>query len=248
MNNLIPEIQKETYPITSADIDFTKRTKVSSLTNLFIQSAWHHAESLGFGIDVLHKHECAWMLSRLQIRLFKTPSWNEMISIHTWPKGIHRLFYQRDFKVFTIDQSEVACGTSEWLIIELKTKRPKLIHADYHIFNPDQVMHAIDSPVPVLQAPSTLPEIFTRQVMYSDMDLNSHLTTTRYIDWMFDTFDTEFLSSNSCREVAVNFLREIPHNTAVSIARYKSVGNTSYFFEFSNLENNMVFFRGQLIF
>jgi len=248
MNTNIPEIRKETYPITSADIDFTKRLKVSSLANMYIQSAWHHAEALGFGIDFLHRSGMVWMLSRLHVKISGAPSWNETISMNTWPKGVYRVFYQRDFEALAADQMEIARGTSEWLIIDLKTKRPKLINADHHSFNAEHVVHAIDSPVPVLNTPVTKPENFTRQVRYSDIDLNSHLTTTRYIDWIFDTFNLDFLSTNSCSEIVVNFIREIPFNIVVDIARYNPEGGNSYFFEFTNTENKLVFFRGQLIF
>ena len=248
MNNPVPEILKEKYSINSADTDFTRRIKVSSLTNMFIQSAWHHAEDLGFGIHVLHRQNCVWMLSRFRLRLLKIPSFNETISINTWPKGIHRLFYQRDFEVFAANNTEIALGTSEWLIIDLKARRPRLIDADHHIFNPGQVRHAIDEPVPVLDTPATRSEHYKRQVRYSDIDLNQHLTTTRYIDWMFDTFEPEFLKENSCTEVIVNFLREIPHNTVAEIARFNSEEVNTFCFELTNSGKKLVFFRGQLVF
>ncbi len=248
MNN-IPEILEEIYTVTSADTDFTKKLNPASLVNMFIQSAWHHAEALGFGIDFLHKNETMWMLSRLHVKTYLFPFWNEKIVMRTWPKGIHRVFYQRDFEAFTINKELVAQGTSEWLIIDLKAKRPRLFHTDHHIFNPEFVKHANETHIPVLETPALTGEDFQRKVRYSDIDLNEHLTTTRYIDWMFDTFDLSFLIASQCKEVVLNFIHEIPFASKVNIMRYFPGGKQNGFlFEFIHPEKNQVFFRGRLTF
>ncbi len=246
MTQNIPQTLEETYEITAADTDFTKKLNTRSLTNMFIQSAWHHAEALGFGTNFLNKNKTVWMLSRFQMRLETTPFWNEKILMTTWPKGIHRVFYQRDFEAFTMNKRKIAAGTSEWMIIDLKTKRPILFHADSHIFNPEYIRHAIDSEVPVLETPESGYDNFTRKVKYSDIDLNEHLTTIRYIDWMFDTFNLEFLNAYACKEIIINFIREIPYNTEVIILRYQLNHDNKYVFEFTDFEINKPFFRGQL--
>lgn len=244
----MPETLKESYIVTSADIDFRKRLTPSNLVNIFIQIAWHHAEALNFGIDFMHKNHTVWMLSRLHIKIMQDATWNEKLEVFTWPKGINRLFYQRDFEVYNTNQEKMAAGTSEWLIIDIQARRPKLFQADHHIFNPEYIKHAIDSHVPVLNTPEINGEIFTRTVRYSDIDLNEHLTTTRYIDWMFDTFEPEYLTSRSCKELIVNFTREIPYGSPVKIVRYNINDGKNYLFEFFHPEQNQLFFRGSLAF
>ena len=246
--NEIPETLKETYTITSADIDFRKKLTPGKLVNIFIQIAWHHAEALNFGIEFMHKNHTVWMLSRLHIKFMKEATWNEQLEVATWPKGINRLFYQRDFEIHNTNQEKIAAGTSEWLIIDIQARRPKLFQADHHIFNPEHVIHAIDSPVPVLSTPEVSGKNFSRTVRYSDIDLNEHLTTTRYIDWMLDTFEAEYLASHSCKELIVNFTREIPQGTPVKIVRHKTNNDNDYLFEFLHPEQDLLFFRGQLSF
>ena len=248
MNRSTPEILEEHYTITSADTDFTMKLNTSSLVNMFIQSAWHHAETLGFGIDFLHKNETVWMLARLQVKMADTPSWNEKLILKTWPKGIHRVFYQRDFEISDKNDQKIALGTSEWLIIDLKAKRPKLFHTEHHMFHADVVKHAIETVVPVLDTPEMTPEIFSRKVNYSDVDLNRHLTSTRYIDWMFDTFDLDYLGTHKCSEIIINFIREIPFGAEVILSRFPIEESGQYVFEFSNVETEVLCFRGKLAF
>jgi medium-chain acyl-[acyl-carrier-protein] hydrolase len=238
-------VLKEEFAITSADIDFTKKLNVGSLTNMFIQSAWHHAEALDFGMDFMHSNGTVWMLSRLRIILHSRPAWNQKVLMTTWPKGIHRVFYQRDFEVLNGCGSVAAAGTSEWLIIDVKARRPKLFNADSHIFNSANVRHAVESPVPVIEISGNDKEEFTRKVMYSDIDLNAHLTTTRYIDWILDTFSIDYLRDNSCKEITLNFIREIPFASEVSISRYKK--DNVWQFEFALPHEQITCMRAELI-
>jgi len=242
-----PEILQDHFVITSSDIDFTRKLNVSSLVDLFVLSAWHHAEALGFGIEFLDGNGAVWMLSRLRIQISGRPLWNEPVILRTWPKGIQRVFYQRDFELLDKQNAVVASGTSEWLIIDIKARRPKLYNTDSHIFNNKNVKHAIESPVPVLEFLSAEKEEFTRKVVYSDIDLNKHLTTIRYIDWIFDTFSIDFLRGNSCSEIVINFMHEIPFSSEVFISRYHPAENI-YEFEFTVSGQSAVCFRARVIF
>jgi len=241
-------ILEEKIHVTSADTDFTKTLKPSALINMLIQVAWHHAEILGFGIDLLHRENLIWMLSRIHVKVHSYPCWNEILSLSTWPKGIRRLFYLRDFEICDSQNNIVARATSEWILIDIKTKRPKLFQPENNIFHQNKDKHALKNEVPLLETIPSGFETFCNKVHYSDIDLNQHLTTTRYIDWMMDTFDIGFLRKNKCKEIITNFLREIPYNETVDILRSKKDGAVCYDFTFRKPQESKDFFRGKLCF
>lgn len=241
-------ILEESVLVTSADTDFTKTLRASSLTNMIIQIAWHHAESLGFGMKFLHDNNLVWMLSRMHLKVYSKPFWNSRLQLTTWPKGIHRLFYLRDFEVYDSSRQEVASVTSEWLIIDLNVRRPKLYQPDSTLFQENKDKHAIETLVPRLKDIAGNYETYTNKVMYSDIDLNNHLTTTRYIDWMMDTFDLPFLEKWVCSDIVVNFIREIPFGTKVIIKRFEVLKKEKYLFEYQSPEGTQIFFRGTLQF
>jgi acyl-ACP thioesterase len=248
MPQQVPVILEETLPVTSADTDFTKTLRPSSLVNMLIQIAWHHAEMLGFGMKFLHNHELVWMLSRMHIKIYSRPFWNSNLHLSSWPKGIHRLFYLRDFKVMNSRSENVAEATSEWLIIDLATRRPKLYQPENNIFQENKDRHAIPDLVPNLKSPEGKHETFFNKVVYSDIDLNHHLTTTRYLDWMMDTFDKAFHIKNSCTEIILNFIREIPFGAEVNLSRYRLTPAETYLFVFHSKDGKQLFFRAQLQF
>jgi medium-chain acyl-[acyl-carrier-protein] hydrolase len=244
--NLPPAILREEFIVTSADCDHSRQLKVSSLVNMFIQIAWHHAEKLGFGIDFLHGNGMVWMLSRLQLKFGEQPNWNENIKASTWPKGIRRLFYLRDLHFEDSKGSKIVEGTSEWLMIDLKARRPKLYQPENNVFKQNLDRHALSGEIEVIEMPSSSPEEFNRLVHYSDIDLNHHLTTTRYIDWMFDTFSPDYIAENKPKGLVLNFIREIPCNTEVLIKRHNE--KRCYLFEFAAPHEKQVFFRARLDF
>ena len=248
MSANVPAIIKEKYLVTSADTDFTRRLKVSALVNMLIQIAWHHAEILGFGIEFLHRNGLAWMLSRMHLKMGPLPSWNEEIIITSWPKGINRLFYLRDMQVKDHSGKKLADVTTEWLMIDTKSKRPKLYDPENNIFRQNLQRHAIAEFVPVLKADREGNEKFEFTVHYSDIDLNQHLTTTRYVDWMFDTLDTAFLSKNQCAELVLNFLKEIPGKQKVIVSRPLTGSTSDLNFEFSDGSGAHIYFRGLVVF
>lgn len=243
MSDYKPILSEDTL-VTSADTDFTRTLKPGALVNFHIQVAWHHAQNLGFGIDFLHENALVWMLSRMHIKIYRYPHWDEYIKLQSWPKGIRRLFYIRDFRFYDKQNNIISEATSEWLIINLASRRPKLYNPDHNIFHENIGKHALEGEVPVLSTPGAEATNFSNKVGYSDVDLNRHLTTTRYVDWMFDCFDLDFLRQYRYNELVLNFIKEIPYGSKVGINRYSPANDNSYHFEFIAPESSLVFFRG----
>ncbi|MBN1598716.1 MAG: hypothetical protein JW894_10510 [Bacteroidales bacterium] len=119
---------------------------------------------------------------------------------------MERLFYLRDFRVKDSKGNITAYCVSEWLLIDVKAKRPKLIpvEEDFFLHN-TAVERAISSRVRILNSLPKITDQCTYNVKYSDIDLNKHLTSTGYIDKMFDTFDINFLNTNQCSEIVLIF-------------------------------------------
>jgi medium-chain acyl-[acyl-carrier-protein] hydrolase len=248
MTNSSIYILEEEFLVTSAETDFKHCLRVSSLVNMFIQIAWHHAEELGFGIKYLHQNNLAWVLSRFHLKIDSLPHWNETLRLVTWPKGIHRLKYLRDLEVFNNTGNRIAYATSEWLLIDMKTKRPKLQGPDTEIFSKNKDKHAIENLIESLNPLTEDSTSILLKAYYSDIDLNQHLTTTRYIDWMFDTFELDFHKKYQCNEIILNFIREIPYGLDVLQNRLSESYKNIHKFEFVKNTDRQILFRGKIQF
>lgn len=235
------------FLVTSADVDFEGKAKVSALTNFLIQAAWRHAEHLGWGVDDLHKHNLAWVLSSMKIKILGYPEWRSKIKIETWPKGIDRLFYMRDFKVFDENGNILALGTSNWILIDIERRRPKVHKLDDEAILKNQGRHAIEEKIGAVNFDGQLDSTYDYITRYSDIDINQHLTTTRYVDIMFDGYPPEYIGKNRPKGITVNFIKEVKFGQRVTMFRSTGKDNAVKF-QLLTEDQEKPCFKAELVF
>lgn len=245
MADASPYILKKNFLVSSADVDFEQKLRFSSLTNYLIQIAWQHAEQLKWGSDDLIKHNLVWVLSGLEIELDNYPVWRDTITIETWPKGLNRLFYLRDFNIIDASGKRIGKATSNWILIDVDTRRPKILKTDSKVFEQNLNKHAIENLVQTVRFNGDIEHQTNYTTRFSDIDLNNHVTTTRYIDLMFDTYTPESISENRPVSLVVNFRKEVKFNRNVLMQRSVIKDKTSNFQLISDDPKEM-FFLAQL--
>jgi medium-chain acyl-[acyl-carrier-protein] hydrolase len=235
------------FKITSADTDMFMRVKLGSMVNLLIQSAINSAESLGFGFKNLKEQKLYWVLSRLTVEIYAPLTWNQEAEVETWPKSVDGLLYTRDYILRDKEQNIIARATSGWLAIDTLTKKPKIldgIQAEMFVHLHDK--HGLSESPERLPA-TTEGETYEVHSGYFDFDLNRHVTSTRYVDWMMDTFTFDFHKSHYPKKLSVNFMKETLPGDSISIIRNLHTGS-QYCFEGTNLAHKTVAFRGKIVF
>lgn len=244
---LIQRDLKSRFLVSSADVDFQANLKPGALINFLIQSAWQHAETIGWGVNDLLKHNLAWVLSGLKIQIDSYPKWKEEVEILTWPKGINRLFYLRDFTMFDAGGNEIGRATSSWLLIDIKTRRPKMLPMDTDIFSLNLNRHAIDEVIPTLMFEHSDFSSNESVIRYSDIDVNHHLTATRYIDLMLDMFEPDLFKKQMPAELTINFMKEVVYGQKVIMQSHRTT-EKEYQFRLITKEKDKPHFMGKIAF
>jgi medium-chain acyl-[acyl-carrier-protein] hydrolase len=198
-----------------------------SMFNYLQAVAADHANKLSFGRDDLLKENRFWVLSRMFAVVTVWPLWEETITVRTWPKGTDRLFALRDFEVRYPDGRHVASASSSWLVIDRTSKR---------VQRPDDILTRFNSELPSKNAlprnadkvePATedciTGDIFT--VKTSDLDVNLHTNNVRYIKWVTDTYDLDFILNHSPVSLEVNYLSESVYGEKVLIKTSRENNN-----------------------
>ncbi len=235
------------FRITSADTDMFMRIRLGGLVNLLIQSAINSAESLGFGFKNLKEQRLYWVLSRMTVEIYKPLMWNQEAVVETWPKSVEGLLYTRDYIIRDKQQNIVARATSGWLAIDLETKKPKIfdgIQGEMFVHLKDK--HGLNEAPEKLSA-TVEGEAFEVKSNYFDFDLNRHVTSTRYVDWMMDTIPVEFHKRNYPKRLSVNFMKETLPGDSITIIRSLHDG-FQYTLEGTNHAHKTVAFRGKIDF
>lgn len=235
------------FQVTSPDTDMFGRLRPGALVNFLIQSATLSADSLGFGYGGIRKQKLFWVLSRITIELDKPLHWKQVLEVETWPKDIDGLLYLRDFLLRDGEGNQIGRATSGWIAIDLDTKRPGRVEGlDAERFTELKNKKAFsESPVKLKKLegiPS--PEILTG---YYDIDLNKHVTSARYVDWMMDAFTVDFHERNYPKRLIVNYLKETMPGE-ILVYDQAIVEKGAYQFEAFNKSRSLTAFRGLINF
>ncbi len=235
------------FNVTSAETDMFSRIQLGAYVNLLIQASIHSADDMGHGFKDLAQKNLFWVLSRITIEIYRPLEWHDDVEVETWAKGMNRLFYLRDYVVRDKDRNVVGRGTSGWLAVDFETKRPKKIESERSdLFEHLKDKHALE------ELPESIGKVkdgkqFEVQSSYFDIDLNKHVTSTRYIDWVMDTFSPEFHRDHYPRRLSVNYMRETKPLETIRILR-SQIGENQYVFEGINLGADTTAFRGKIEF
>lgn len=204
---MIP-IWTENFKINSYQVDFQENIKPTNLMQLFQEAAGNHAHHLGAGYANLAKEKLFWALSRIRVEIGRLPKWGDEIHIETWPCSLVGPFFRRDFNFYNSDKEVICRGVSGWLLLSAETMRPQrsdrlsaglpFNEGKYALpLFPERLSGTADTPV------------FSKKILYNEIDVNYHVNNTRYLDWVMDCFDGDFYRNHHLRGFSLEFLGEM---------------------------------------
>ncbi|MDA3905182.1 MAG: thioesterase [Bacteroidales bacterium] len=230
MNRLIPPFPTDIPQLSTNnfvswhDVDFSGFLSLYSLFNFAQATAWKHAEELGFGFEELGDNKLAWVLFGMRIKIIgNLPQWQQNLIIQTQPKGISGMFANRDYRMLDTDNQLIAIGSSNWLVIDIETRRPlrldKVFDSLRFVENPENLVSRIKTKgdFPLSQNNYT--------VKTSDIDYYGHVNNAKYISWITDLYSPEQLKEHPLDEILVNFLQETRFGDQIEIFTDKAENN-----------------------
>ena len=128
--------------------------------------------------------------------------------IETWGKGIDRLFGLRDFIVTSGTGDKLVSATSAWLIIDRKTSRVQRIETLGKNFPMQLEKNELDVKLEKIEPQPSKKTGFEYVVRYSDVDVNGHVNSAKYVQWMLDSFQDEFHGLKWLKSFEINYLAE----------------------------------------
>lgn len=188
-------------------VDFTGRLTMGVLGNHLLNCAGFHATERGFGIATLNESNYTWVLSRLAIELEEMPLQYESFSVQTWIENVYRLFTDRNFAILNKDGKPIGYARSIWAMISMDTRKP----ADLLSLHNGSIVDYICQKECPIEKPGRIKvnqkelagEVVTK---YSDIDINGHVNSIRYIEHILDLFPPEIFREKRIRrfEMAYN--------------------------------------------
>ena len=181
------------------------------LMNELQSVADRNSESLGFGRTYCSSHNIGWVVTHYLIDIIESPHEGERLFISTWPVSHNGLRAIRDFEVRGSDNRLLVRATSQWVLLDLTTRRP--LRLDDSLPQYEQLnVRAWDRPfnrAPEFDATKT--HIF--KCRYDDVDVNQHINNAVYVSWATESVGFEFRNTHQLSGLEIYFEHEIPANT-----------------------------------
>ena len=198
-------------------VDFTGRLTMGVLGNHLLNCAGFHASERGFGIAEINENHYTWVLSRLAIELEDMPRQYEDFSINTWIENVYRLFTDRNFELVNKDGKTIGYARSVWAMISMETRKPAdliTLHGnnlgqyvsdrECPIDKPGRIKVSVDAPVEEYQ---------TR---YSDIDINGHVNSIKYIEHILDLFPMDTFKEKQVKRFEMAYVAESYYGDVLS--------------------------------
>ena len=209
----------DTYRFVAAPfhVDFMQKLSMGVLGKHLLNCADSYASDRGFDVAVQHGEHYTWVLSRLAIELEDMPRQHEEFSIQTWIEKIYRLFADRNFAILDKDGKPVGYVRSVWAMISMETRTPadllalhgekiatSVFEKECPIAKPGRVKVTAESPVAL------------HQVRYSDLDINGHTNSIKYIEHILDLFPIEVFKEKALKRFEIAYVAESYYDDALS--------------------------------
>jgi acyl-ACP thioesterase len=221
-------VHSATYRLHTNYVDGQKKLSLPGLFIFLQEIAWEHATQRGFGYEHLKARGQFWVLAKVKVLLYNYPQWNDELRIDTWSKEPDILTAYRDFEGYNAKGRRLFSATSSWHILSEGAHRPQRVDALKQSFPIPVNKHAIAEKPGKIPAPEiTAPEVALQKVLWSDIDINMHVNNSRYVQWVMDSFPSDFLLTHQVAEMEVNFLQQAVvgdryyiHTQKISSAEY----------------------------
>jgi len=201
------EKYQEQLSIKSYHTNQYGQASISSLFNILIEAAWAHAQVMDWGYDSLKSNNLFWVLSRMYFQVEKYPAWQDQITLNTWSAGTDGIYAYREY-ILENDKGEVILrASSAWLILDMETRKIFRL-SEYRDTFPKRIdPNACRAPKRI--KPDTHPENLNYfPVLFSELDINKHFNSVKYMERVLDDFGIDFLNSHEPAELEVNYLKE----------------------------------------
>jgi len=194
------------------------QASIASIFNILIEAAWAHAQVMDWGYDSLKSNNLFWVLSRMYFQVEKYPAWQDQIILSTWSAGTDGMYAYREY-ILENEQGEILLrASSAWLILDSETRKifrlseykatfPKFTHPDA-CRNPKRIKPDAHSE-----------KLNFYPVLFSDLDINQHFNSVKYVERVLDDFGIDFLNTHEPAELEVNYLKEGQAGDSIAVTR-----------------------------
>ncbi|SKA94967.1 Acyl-ACP thioesterase [Caloramator quimbayensis] len=220
------------FSVYYSDVDRFNKSKTLSILNYLEETAMSHSLSVGLGFEKLYNEGFAWILAAWHVEIDRAPSFNEKITVKTWPVCFDKYFAYRHFKIIDEMGNVIVSAASKWVLLDINKRRAVKI--------PNEIKNSyiIDEETATKQPFMDFKkiEVFGDKKQFdirrSDIDTNNHVNNKKYVEWAIETVPYDIYDNYYLSSFDVLYKRETEYgNTVLSycMESYKDENSAEYY-------------------
>ena len=163
---------KEKVIVSSNDVDGNRELRLSSLFRIMQGVAGNHVDKHHVGHLDLAKTNAIWVVFRIDVRIYHTPTLNEELLVTTHAGKVRGFVFPRFFEIYDSKGKLIISSSSMWAIVDRTARRVVAKPDVYNVVKEESLPE--DLPLPEGLSGSSLEEVDVRKVRYTEIDLNGH--------------------------------------------------------------------------
>lgn len=220
MDNTADLLWTEDFVLQASDTDYRSQGKLSFILEMMQRTADSAVGALGLGLEQMLEAGMGWMLITLDLEFTRMPRLNDQLTVRTWSKGTKGALWQRDYRIYDKDQSEVAVARSIWALVDIEKRkllRPTALPIRVAHYEADSVGAVPDKVT--IPDDVTMQDAYRYQVRFSGLDSNRHLNNARYGDLCCDALSLEEWGAKELRHFRITYAQEAKFGDEMQIQR-----------------------------
>ena len=188
-------------------VDKNGRVRPTTLCSYMLTCAGRHGEARGFGAT----ESLGWVLARMALHIERVPMWRERFYVETWVRNLYHGFTDRCIRVVDEHGEEIASTIATFALLDLKTRSAVDLNGDIGVRLNECLLP--DEPLAISRIPSINRQpvegtAFKRRPQYSDVDINGHMNSIRYLDHILDALPIEYMNGHNLSDFVVAYMHE----------------------------------------
>lgn len=209
------------YQAQAQEADFQGNITLAAAGGYLLLAAGSHADENGFGIVQLQSMNRTWVLSRAAIEMKRFPRQYEHFRIDTWIEDLSRLQTNRVLNMHDADDNIIVSAAFNWVMIDFVQRRT------VDLKTLQGLGEYVTGKGPLIEKASKLPfpegdSARSLCVCYSDIDINMHVNSMRYVQWLQDLFPLDLYRQKALRRFEVNYMQESQYGDEVALFRQET--------------------------
>lgn len=206
---------EENYTIPFAMTDVKHEVIISQFISYCLGLSGRQSESIGRGdLAIFEQYGLVWVVTDYEMNLFRLPTYNETVRIVTEAISYNKFFCYRKFYVYDEEGNLLMDILSYFVLIDFETRKVTPV--------PDDLIAPYQSEKvkKIQRAPRyhTLenPDSKDYRIRYFDIDMNGHVNNSKYLEWMYDALEYDFLLEHRPTYIQLKYVKEVSPGGMIS--------------------------------